>query len=176
MARRGRPHLNDDPTLRQIAAKLTTNSRQTARSAIMQSLSDASEANIRRLQRKWRMKGKEYLAEARKNLVRHNVKEYYPSDALQSAVQIIQAELAGMSRYEDETRRLTASISAITSPVAEAFASLGSQYDTFRRQFDERSAVREVMIELARREQESNSAVARLLGSSPFVNSPFKPK
>lgn len=70
MARTGRPRLNDAGTLEKVAAKLAGGKAGSARSAIMQSMDKPNDANVRRVQRKWREGGEPLLAAAREELCR----------------------------------------------------------------------------------------------------------
>lgn len=60
--------MNDAGTLEKVAAKLAEGKASSARSAIVQSLDKPDEANVRRLQRKWREAGEALLAAAREAL------------------------------------------------------------------------------------------------------------
>lgn len=59
--KKGRPRNDDDNTLLAIARKIKANGKMKVRSAIVQCLPEYSDANIRRLQRKWRLEGQHYL-------------------------------------------------------------------------------------------------------------------
>ncbi len=59
--KKGRPRCNDENTLLAVARKIKANHGITVRSAIVQCLPEYSDANIRRVQRKWRNESTHYL-------------------------------------------------------------------------------------------------------------------
>ncbi len=66
MGKRGRPTINDDSLLREVAEILVAGKARFPRGAIVKVVGSDNDSKIRRLQRKWRLYRVKFLNEARK--------------------------------------------------------------------------------------------------------------
>ena len=165
MPSRGRPALNDGPILHKVAMKLAQDQVRTARSAILQSLDLPSDSNVRRLQRKWRKHGGDYLREARQMLTqqreqmrraREEALAAVRSEAFNPLGSFGQPSLIGLPATIDHLGGLAAAVRLSMEPMASAAAA----FREAERIREEQAAHARALDDLVRQAREWSKAAA----------------